>query len=71
MQSTTHSESSFYFLAHVMLDFLGVVTKVSRRFQQDKLIVLEIPTIIDDCIDNLSGLIDQSKKSFNFSIKEV
>ena len=67
----TRSESSFYFLAHVMLDFLGVVTKVSRRFQQDKLIVLEIPTIIDDCIDNLSGLIDQSKKSFNFSIKEV
>ena len=55
-----------------MLDFLGVVTKVSRRFQQDKLIVLEIPTIIDDCIDNLSGLIDQSgdyQKSFN--IKEV
>ena len=54
-----------------MLDFLGVVTKVSRRFQHNKLIVLEIPTIIDDCIDNLSGLIDQSKKSFNFSIKEV
>ena len=57
-----------------MLDFLGVVTKVSRRFQQDKLIVLEIQTIIDDCIDNLSGLIDQSgdyQKSFNFNIKEV
>ena len=54
-----------------MLDFLGVVAKVSRRFQQDKLMVLEIPTIIDDCIDILSGLIDQSKKSFNFSIKEV
>ena len=33
-----------------MLDFLGIVTKVSRRFQQGKLIVLEIPTIIDDYI---------------------
>ena len=51
-----------------MLDFLGVVTKVSRQFQEDKLIVLEIPAIIDDCIDNLSGLIDLNKKSFNFSI---
>ena len=60
--------SRFIFWLHVMLDFLGVVTTVSRRFQQDKLIVLEIPTIIDDCIDNLSGLIDQSgdyRKSFN------
>ena len=57
----TRSELLFYFLAHVMLDFLGVFAMVSRRFQQDKLIVLEIPTIIDDCIDNLSGLIDQSK----------
>ncbi|XP_062506352.1 zinc finger protein 862-like [Corticium candelabrum] len=58
----------FVFWLHIMLDFLSVVTKVSRKFQQDKLTVLEIPDIITGCIDSLSDLIEHGgdyRKSFN------
>ena len=58
----------FVFWLHIMLDFLSVVTKVSRKFQQDKLTVLEIPDIITGCIDGLSDLIEQGGDIENHSI---
>ena len=39
-----------------LLDLHSVITNVSKR---DKLTILEIPTVTDDCIDKFSDLIEQ------------
>ncbi|XP_062506102.1 zinc finger protein 862-like [Corticium candelabrum] len=52
----------------MMLDFLAIVTKVLRKFQQNDIVLMEVPIIIDDCIDALSDLLQQCgdyRKKFN------
>ena len=51
-----------------MLDFLAIVTKVSRKFQQNDIVLIEVPIITDHCIDVLTDLLQQCgnyRKKFN------
>ena len=50
------SNRRFLLWIHIMLDFLSVVTSVSKKFQKGNLLITEVPVIINDCIEDLTNL---------------